>query len=109
MIVYISIGNSDDKLEQSQWSSFANAVDRAVDMATKYVGATVHGRWYSLPNEAWQNACWCVEFDDELGSVVDEYRAELARLAGLFRQDSIAWAEVKTTEFLGPQDAEVAS
>lgn len=101
MIVYVSIGNSDDRLEQNQWHAFCAAVDRTFDQAARYVGSTVHGRWYSLPNEQWQNACWCVEFADDMGEIVAEYRAELARLAGVFRQDSIAWAEAVKTEFLG--------
>ena len=101
MIVYVSIGNSDDRLSQNQWHAFASAVDRTFDQAAKYVGSTVHGRWYSLPNEQWQNACWCIEFADDMDEIVEQYRWELARLAKTFHQDSIAWAEAKTTEFLG--------
>lgn len=102
--VYVSIGNSDDKLSQNQWHAYCAAVDRAFEMASRFVGAKVHGRWYSLPNEQWQNACWCVEFVDEpaMAAIVAEYRAELARVAGVFGQDSIAWAECPTTEFLSP-------
>lgn len=99
MIVYISIGNSDDKLSQNQWSAFCINVDAALNLAIRYAGATVHGRWHSLPNEQWQNACWCIEFVDGNGSI-NEYRSELRRLAGVFGQDSIAWAEVERTEFL---------
>lgn len=102
--VYVSIGNSDDKLGQSKWAAYCTAVDQAVSFAGRYVGTTVHGRWHSLPNEQWQNACWCIEFTGEsLGWVAGELRAEVARLAGVFHQDSIAWAECPTTEFLAPQ------
>src|ERR1051326_6639431 len=101
--VYVSCGNSDDKLSQHEWSNFVAAVDRTFEQAARYQGSRVHGRWYSLPTEPWQNACWCIEFLDEtaMAGIIDAYRAELARLAGVFRQDSIAWAVAPTTEFLG--------
>lgn len=96
MIVYVTIGNSDDKLEQRQWSAYCAAVNSVVDQAESFGSAIVHGRWYSLPNERWQNACWCLEFrcSDE---VVGQYSEELARLARVFRQDSVAWSEATTT------------
>ena len=100
MIVYISIGNSDDKLTQHEWSAYAAAVDRTFEHAARYEGSRVHGRWYSLPTEPWQNACWCIEFTDGMDEIVAQYRAELRRLAGVFRQDSIAWVDVPKTEFL---------
>ena len=102
--IYVTIGNSDDKLEQHQWSAFCGAVDRVFDYAARYVGSTVHGRWYSLPNEQWQNACWCIEFAPDMPEeIIAQYRSELTRLAATFRQDSIAWAEA-TTEFLAPTE-----
>lgn len=103
--VYVSIGNSDDKLSQDQWHAYCAAVDKVFDYAARYVGSTVHGRWYSLPNEQWQNACWCVEFDDGMADIVAQYQRELSRLAGVFHQDSIAWAECPATEFLTPGGA----
>jgi len=105
MIAYVTIGNSDDKLSQSQWHAFCRAVDQVFDLAARYEGSTIHGRWYSLPNEAWQNACWCIEFAPDMPEIIAQYRAELARLAGVFGQDSIAWAEA-TTEFLTPNGAQ---
>jgi len=103
--VYVSIGNSDDKLSQNQWHAYCRAVDQVFEYAARYVGSTVHGRWYSLPNEQWQNACWCIEFSADMAEIVGEYRAELTRLAGVFGQESIAWAECPTTEFLSPDGA----
>jgi len=61
----------------------------------------VHGQWASEPASAWQNACWCVEMN-EAGA--EELRWLLQGVAKVFRQDSIAWAEVKDTEFLGASD-----
>lgn len=101
MTVFIMIGNSDDKLSQADWSSFALDVDRAFEAAVRYEGARVHGRWYSLPNEPWQNACWCADWDPQLGHVVDALKRKLATIAWAYRQDSIAWSEATTT-FIGP-------
>jgi hypothetical protein len=104
LTVYISIGNSDDQLTQLEWAQFADSVDRAVSRAAHYEGVHVHGRWYSLPTEPWQNACWCLEFDRELiqAGHVDQFRNTLAALARDARQDSIAWAET-TTVFFSPR------
>lgn len=104
--VYVSIGNSDDKLTQAEWSSYALDVDRAVNKAMGYVGSTVHGRWYSLPSEPWQNACWCLAWDDELAHIVEALKRSLATIARSYRQDSIAWATA-TTEFIGAPAAVV--
>lgn len=100
--IYISVGNSDDKLSQFEWSRYYRAVDDAVSAAGKYVGVQIHGRWASLPPEPWQNACWCLAIDDgEMEFVIEKLRAELLALAEEFRQESIAWAEA-TVEFLAP-------
>lgn len=99
--VYISIGNSDDKLDQFEWSQFLNEVDRAVSNLAQLQGVTVHGRWHSLATEPWQNACWCFEVHSDLARQADELRERLRRVAAKYRQDSIAWA-VADTEFLEP-------
>jgi hypothetical protein len=94
MIVYVSIGNSDDKLTQQEWALFFSHT------AVLLQGhARVHGQWASEPASAWQNACWCVEVGGN--TKVEFIKAELVGLAVQYRQDSIAWAEVKGTEFLG--------
>lgn len=95
MIVYISIGNSDDKLSQRRWADFVADVHFLLEDA----GRTVHGAWHSAPAAPWQNACWCLELPE---SVVERIKAQLAVIAGQYEQDSIAWAEVPSTDFLGP-------
>jgi hypothetical protein len=102
--VYISIGNSDDKLSQTDWSSYVLDVDRAFEAAVRYEGARVHGRWYSLPTEPWQNACWCAEWHEDLALVVEALRRKLQRVAADYQQESIAWA-VAETEFIRPGEA----
>lgn len=104
VIVYISIGNSDDKLTQAEWADYYRKVSQAVRTGH------VHGQWVSEPASAWQNACWCIEFDPDTRLVtsdghehsrVEWLRRRLTELAREYRQDSIAWAEART-EFLTP-------
>jgi hypothetical protein len=99
--VYISIGNSDDKLTQAEWSSYVQDVDRLFESAVRYEGARVHGRWHSLPHEPWQNACWCAEWHEDLAPELAALKRMLAIAARDYGQDSIAWAEATTT-FIEP-------
>jgi hypothetical protein len=92
--VYVSTGNSDDKLSQKEWADFLFEVDHSVQGHA----AEVHGQWFSSPRSPWQNACWCLEIGPEAGASL---RRSLARHAARFRQDSIAWAEAQTM-FIGP-------
>lgn len=101
MIVYVSIGNSDDRLSQADWASYILDVDRAFDAAVHYEGARVHGRWFSAPAEPWQNACWCAEWHADLAHVVEAFKRKLTHIARAYQQESIAWA-VAETEFLPP-------
>jgi hypothetical protein len=102
--VYISIGNSDDKLTQGEWAEYY----RAVNLTLRSLAAKVHGQWVSEPASAWQNACWCVEFaEDEVVNRdgrqmprVEWVRTRLSELAQDYRQDSIKWDETPVPEFL---------
>lgn len=94
MIVYISISNSDDKLSQADWAGFFGDTHDAINDAA----ITVHGEWLSASASPYQNACWCVELHDPDAFAL---AGELGRLAAVYGQDSIAWAEVAKTEFLG--------
>jgi hypothetical protein len=100
MAVYISIGNSDDKLTQNEWSSFYAATDLVVRRGAHQV----HGAWVSPATDPWQNACWCIETMPDPASV-EHLKMRLAETAATFRQDSIAWAEAPKTEFLGSSGA----
>jgi hypothetical protein len=95
--VYISIGNSDDKLSQFAWNAFCGDME---GILLKYA-RQFHGNWSSASRDSFQNACWCVE---PWPHMVDELKESLTALAGRYRQDSIAWAEA-TTEFLGATHA----
>lgn len=97
MIVYISIGNSDDKLTQWHWAAYFSDVAVAIRRAA--AAGAVHGQWASEPASAWQNACWCVELNTDSAELL---KLRLAEIAENFRQDSIAWAVAPKTEFIGP-------
>ena len=92
--IYVTIGNSDDKLTQNEWAHFYASVAGAINMDAH----VVHGRWLSASSDPWQNACWCFEVEERR---VGRLRDRLAKQAQAFRQDSIAWAEAPTVEFLG--------
>lgn len=97
--VYISIGNSDDRLRQSAWAGFVLDVNDAVSNAP---GVRLHGDWYSSPFSPWQNACWCIEVNEQLHpGVLAELRVDLIDAAAKYGQTSIAWATADV-EFLEP-------
>lgn len=94
MIVYISIGNSDDKLGQAEWAVFHAEVAAVIRRAAhRMIGA-----WVSPSTDPWQNACWCIEIAESMAAWLGN---RLENLALAYKQDSIAWAEAPTTVFLG--------
>jgi hypothetical protein len=102
-VIYVSIGNSDDKLTQAEWSAFHHEVDHTLEVRPHLPSAPVverHGHWLSQPDAPWQNACWCVEIDAQYAA---DLKDALRAIAYEFGQDSIAWAAVPTTEFIGPE------
>lgn len=99
-VAYVSIGNSDNKLSQSQWALFVQSVRRLLDDDEHHVQIVFEG--FAHPDSTWQNACWGLLLPNDRGPV-ELLRWRLARVAGLFRQDSIAWAEAERTEFISPR------
>lgn len=95
MNVYVSIGNSDDKLTQAEWAEF---IEETRDLLLSEAKAC-HGEWYSLPTAPWQNANWVIEVGGS--QVVNRLRKRLYAHAVRFRQDSIALT-VGLTRFIGP-------
>lgn len=91
--VYVSIGNSDDKLTQQEWSHYAgNLVGVMRQHATQ-----IYGEWYSAPDSPYQNACVAAAVPP--GSV-DQLRAELTTVRTDYGQDSAAWAVAAETDFI---------
>jgi hypothetical protein len=101
VIVSFSIGNSDDKLSQAEWSQFFLDV-LSVAEAAENEGAQVHFAGGSHSAEPWQNATWVLELGDNADVIRSTLRADLAELCGKYRQDSIAWWEARETEFIPP-------
>lgn len=56
--VVVSIGNSDDKLTQAEWSEYVKEVRRAMASRCRQM----YGEWYSSGDSPFQNACFCGEF-----------------------------------------------
>lgn len=92
MIIYVSIGNSDDKLSQARWHELVLQVKWLIEDHA----ATVHGRWFSEPSDQWQNACTCFEITE---SAAEGLRRDLQKLGRRYDQDAITWA-IARTEFL---------
>lgn len=99
--VYVSVGNSDDKLTQARWSQFHEQVTGACRRRAR----RVYGDWLSLPNAPYQNAC--IAFAIHPGDT-GVLKKELRDLAAAYGQESIAWAEA-ATEFLAPLTAAPAA
>jgi len=92
--VYVSIGNSDDKLTQVRWAEFHGKFSTAV----RGLALQVYGDWTSPSTDPWQNACIGFEIGYE---TTERLRRDLAELAAEYGQDSIAWAEADT-RFITP-------
>jgi hypothetical protein len=97
--VYLTIGNSDDKLGQAAWSAFCDDVTYLVNGNSHAGRGRVHAACFSSPAVPWQNAMWSVELDDDHAHAL---QAGLARLARRYRQEAIAWAQVDQVEMIRP-------
>jgi hypothetical protein len=98
--VYITIGNSDNRLSQYDWASLWEEVDSAIRFSSHNMGRPViHGAWQSPSVSPYQNACWCVELSVPLEL---RLRRMLAQAAFAYEQDSITWAQVSDVEFVKP-------
>lgn len=93
MIVYLSIGNSDDKLPQQDWASYQARFLNEV----RQIGVRVHGVWYSSPAGSYQNMCICAEVRDDVAAGL---RAALTQARKEFGQDAVAWAQAPVTEMI---------
>ena len=88
--VTIQIGNTDNKLSQSEWASFCNSVHRAITFHTHDIVDAIHFSAPSVGWADWQNAAWVFDITDDEGLQLWD---RMKVLAGDFRQDSIAWTE----------------
>lgn len=92
--IYVSIGNSDDKLTQVEWSEYVSEIFEAVRDQAKQI----FGEWHSHSASEFQNACIAAAIRGP--EAVDDLRRALTTLRTVYRQDSVAWAVVPRTEFI---------
>lgn len=97
-VVYVGIGNSDDKLTQQQWAWYARDTRLLCQRAGEMVGV-----WFSEPSEPYQNACFCVKVKP---AIRPWFRQSLIETASMYDQQEISWAEAETV-MLRPIDHEV--
>ena len=99
--VYITLGNSDGKLKQAEWSRFVSSVRLLSAMF-----GTIHGVWTSEALSEYQNAVFCVEVGNGLTESMEErrisFKSLLKEMAAANNQDAITWAECPDVKFLGP-------
>lgn len=94
-VVYLGIGNSDDKLSQARWRAFcqdmrALALSRTDELLTEL---------FTPPDHYHQSAQFIVRVTPEQEPIV---RQDLAALARRYGQDAIAWNVQSNTEFIQP-------
>jgi hypothetical protein len=96
---FVAIGNSDDKLTQAEWSDFWCEVNNGLH------GFASHmiGEWQTAAYAQRQSACWCVHVPEERLADLRDY---LSKVAGRFRQDSIALSIADTELITPPQPGE---
>lgn len=102
MIVYVTVGNSDNKLTQAAWADLQREVVRIL---TTY-NARFHGKWHSNPVSRFQNACACAYVHDD---DMTDLRADLADLAQRYTQESIVLAAVPRVEFIKPSVSDASN
>lgn len=89
--ITILIGNSDNKLDQFNWSEYCQFIDNCIS-DTNW-SSIIHFSGFSLPNSRWQNGCWVFGLDD---SKIDGLKRRLSNIAKRFDQDSIAFVVGET-------------
>lgn len=94
--IYISIGNSDDKLTQYRWSEYI----RQTRLAVLLHSDEIHFFGFAGPDTRFQNACWIADFEhlDQEINLHDQLKG----IASEHYQESIAWAVLGPVEFIKP-------
>lgn len=90
--VVIQIGNSDNKLTQSEWKDFCNYIHEAILVW----GGQIHFSAPSVGWADWQNAAWIVVIKDR---DAPDLKEDISKIGKKFKQDSVAWT-VGDTEFV---------
>lgn len=107
--VYATIGNSDDKLGQAQWSRFAAEFIETIRIQADQI----HGVWWAGPDTPYQNCCVGFSIKDEVIPAADGVPAEdrgksrlrllqesLTKLRELYGQEAVAWVQGHPPEMI---------
>lgn len=87
--VTIQIGNTDDKLKQSEWASYVRTMCSEIlnhCRVIHFFGAPAN--W-----EQWQNAAWVVACEE---TKLPGLQAAVSDVRAMFKQDSAAWTAGET-------------
>lgn len=94
---FIEIGNSDNKLSQSDWSIMCRDLENWILRSVPATVATpveirVFGIWYSKPDSPYQNMCvhFAAKWDERTSAFDAAVRLYAKGLARSFGQDSVA-------------------
>lgn len=92
LTVYVSIGNTDDRLSQGRWAMYHMDVAK---MMQDY-GGQITAEWFSHGTAMWQTACWRVEVP---GPVIEQLKGILAGVARAY-DEAVGWAPSPEPVFL---------
>lgn len=93
--IYASIGNSDNKLTQQEWSEFFLVFNAAMTL----VSDQIYGVWASRTTDRYQNACIAIRMKKKH---LAHLKNDLSEIAEDYKQDSIAFAAIDDTELIVP-------
>ena len=84
----IQIGNTDNKLSQSQWAHFVADMKNAIEAHVYRIHFCGGSDW----DAPWQNACWVCEVHDE---VIDALTKAIKASRKRYKQDSasVTWGD----------------
>jgi len=84
--IAVQIGNSDNKLTQSQWKDFCNEIHSVISIW----GEQIHFSAPSVGWADWQNAAWIFNCKEKF---IDDLKQDIFVIRSKFMQKSIAWTE----------------
>lgn len=106
-VVYVTVGNTDDRLPQRRWAVLCAFVRASIHAAAREPGGRIVFEGAGGATGPYQNAVWALVLPDD-PVVVERLRSDLRELAGTFEQDAIVWAQCPSPEMLAPDPGPVA-
>jgi len=99
--VTVQIGNSDDKLTQSQWHHFVTSITARINADAH----EIHFHACSNGSDPWQNSAWIFDISPVN---IENLKDFLSRKCRNFNQDSITWTQGET-EFITSDSPQVST